>query len=157
MKNIVSILLVVLLVLAVGCGNAEVAEDTQEMEEKEDLENTAEVMVKDDDVEVKVKVEDDLVKADTTVKTVEDVNLEGLDEWCEKGKVWKYGSAEGSVDVVFEGIVEFKGQDYCKGLHTLEVQGLTVKTTYYTAIGGKDIWVISDVAGQTVENHVTLD
>ena len=73
MKNIVSILLVVLLVLAVGCGNAEVAEDTQEMEEKEDLENTAEVMVKDDDVEVKVKVEDDLVKADTTVKTVEDV------------------------------------------------------------------------------------
>ncbi len=85
-----------------------------------------------------------------------------IGEWCVKGQTYAVSQEGSSSNTVIEGVVSYKGEQRCKGISktTIQVPGgysadIEAITTYYFNEGGEDVWVVSNVNGQTTEVHVT--
>ncbi|PIY60191.1 hypothetical protein COY95_03055 [Candidatus Woesearchaeota archaeon CG_4_10_14_0_8_um_filter_47_5] len=77
-----------------------------------------------------------------------------VDEWCRSGETYNVESEQGSVSSTIEGMTTYKGSEFCKAVSSTTIQGMEISTTYYFTYQGKEMWVISNVAGQTTETHI---
>ena len=118
------------------------------------------IVVDTDNVDINTTVtatgtSSEVVVDKSTVTTKGTMTAAELEAFCVKGRVYNYASEQGTVDVVYEGMVDFKGGRFCKGLHTQTIQGMTINSVYYMTANGEDIWVETEVAGQKSEVHIT--
>ncbi len=113
----------------------------------------------------KVSTETDNNSKTTTEIVVENVNTPNanlpLSEWCVKGQKYSVAQNGSTSDTVIEGIASYKGTQWCKGTSktVIKIPGgyaadIEAITTYYFNEGAKEVWVISNVNGQTSEVHV---
>ncbi|MBP7708258.1 hypothetical protein KA107_01120 [Candidatus Pacearchaeota archaeon] len=89
-------------------------------------------------------------------------NSKPISEWCVKGQTYSVSQNGSASNTVIEGVVTYKGEQRCKGISKTVIQvpggyvaDIEAITTYYFNEGGKDVWVSSNVNGQTTEVHVT--
>ncbi len=124
--------------------------DTKIIDDTEDV--TATVEATADGTKTEVQLNKEVITADIAPTAADEAAFK---DWCVKGKIWTYHSNQGSVEVIYDGIVDYKGGKYCKGFHTQIIQGMSINTVYYTTYGAEDIWIETNVAGQKSEVHVT--
>lgn len=138
MKKVL-LLLVILILLVVGCNSTPEAEE----ETKEIVEDLPE---EPKQPEIEEELEEEPV--------VEAGAIPSIIEWCVTGFTYNLNSEGNSVDSKIVGIEIYKEKEFCKGEQTTNIQGMDIITTYYFTYEGQEMWVVSSVAGTTVETHI---
>ncbi len=75
-------------------------------------------------------------------------------EFCIAGQSYTSSQDGATSTATIQGFETYQGKKYCKGTAKTTVQGMDITSTYYFTKEGEDVWVISNVAGQTTETHI---
>lgn len=151
MKNWIIIAALVAVLILAGCtAQNTVAEN-----------NVIDMSGPDADVSIETTTNED-GNTETEVKIDNDATNDlppepATDVWCETGSTFDYSGDGGTVAATIEGMETYKGEEWCKGVQEVETNGITVTTTYYFKYGGEEMWVISDVMGQTTETYISQE
>ncbi len=80
-----------------------------------------------------------------------------INDWCVAGDTYKFEGEGASIDVVYEGIADYNGVTTCKGVHTQTMEYIgEINTEYYLSEDMTEIWIVSNIAGNTQESYVKL-
>lgn len=153
MKNLI---LTLFLVLLVGCASTP-AEPAPADESNIDI-NSKQVAAKVEEMKENLdqnqKEEIEAVQEQAKEKIAKLQEGDIPDDWCTKGYTFEHEQEGVQIAANIQGMSSYKGQEFCKGIHSQEMQGLQIDTTYYFNYGAQEMWVISTVMGQTTEVHI---
>ena len=77
------------------------------------------------------------------------------EEWCLAGTTTKLNTDQVVANARIVGIVEFKGEDWCKSVQEVDASGIKIITTNYYKFAGTEMWIIQDLNGDITETHIT--
>ena len=129
----------------------EISQKANEIIDENNLETTIEntnVEIKEDG-SVSIDVDDTLVQSNQ--------ELGSIDEWCVPGTEYMQETAEGSASGTIIGPTTFKDDVYCEAISETEIAGQIIEAKYYFKDGGTDLWLVSNIYGQDVEQHIVLE
>ncbi|MEA3430539.1 MAG: hypothetical protein U9R08_04675 [Nanoarchaeota archaeon] len=138
-KYMVLAILIVSVIVLAGCGEKTVYEDSDSEVVVDNGDNTVTSTIKSDDGE------------QTTVVT----GTTGEDSWCAEGSKWVTEGAEGSAEMIVQGIMKTgKYAGFCHITYDIDAEGSEANMDVYFDEEGNGYQVM-EVAGQTFETEWT--
>lgn len=133
-----------------------VVEETISKDDTKQLEDMETKTFENENISVNTSVEDGVIKNEVVIKNSEvpTQDLGNIDEWCLAGEKYDFSNEDGVVTADIVGPTTYKGVEVCEATTTTTTEYFDMTSQYFFSEGAKEIWVVTDVAGQKTETYV---
>jgi hypothetical protein len=135
--------------------NDEIVDSIKESAKFISRNDSKELALPDVEVEIKTDEEGSIIINKSQLNISSDLGVDpGIENWCISGEVIDDSSEYGEINGTVIGSTTFKNSSYCRADAIANLDGLEIDIEYYYTYGKTDVWVVTEIYGQKVEQRI---